>query len=169
MPGDLARLDKMRQILRTVAGARERLTKVLAEEAMTQVRLGFRESRDPYGTPWAPLAMRAGGKPLDDTGTHLKGRITVLAQRETFFRIGTNFIGARLHQKGGTVRPKRAKALRFTGYNARGRRDGKNVIFARKAVIPARPYLPTQRGLGPIWGPAFQAAARRFMSRILKG
>lgn len=42
---------------------------------------------------------------------------------------------ARLHQFGGTITPKRAKRLKF----------GKSNIFARKAEIPARPWLGVSR------------------------
>ena len=38
-------------------------------------------------------------------------------------------------------------------------------IFATRVTIPARQYIP-ERTLGPIWAAAFDAASRRFMSRI---
>ena len=40
---------------------------------------------------------------------------------------------ARIHQLGGTVLPRRRRALRFEAGGA--------PIFARRVVIPARPYL----------------------------
>lgn len=171
MPGDLAKLVEMQRRLREVSkpSSTSRMMAVIAEEAMTQVRLGFRESRDPYGVPWKPLTLRVGGKPLDDTGAHLKNRIVVIPSGASSFRIGTNFVGAKVHQYGANIKPKNGQFLRFNGYNARGRRDGKNVVFARSVTIPARPYLPTKEGgIGPIWGPALRAAARRAMSRILQ-
>ena len=49
-------------------------------------------------------------------------------------RWGSGLIYAAIHQLGGTIVPKAAKALVFTGA------DG-SLVFAQKVTIPARPYL----------------------------
>src|SRR5207249_12102559 len=81
---------------------------------VTQTQLGFRESRDPYGVPWAPLKLRIGGKPLLHRG-RLRSSITKSDVTASGFRLGSNLIYARVHQYGATIRPKRAKALRSRG------------------------------------------------------
>lgn len=158
--GDFARLARLRAKVGIVASrdTNVRLANVLGAEAIAQVQLGFREGRDPYGRAWRPLKLR-GGKPLLDTG-RLRSSFSFRANRGSF-RIGTNFIGAAVHQYGATIVPKRAKMLRF-----RASRRGKP-IFAKKAVIPSRQMMP-ERQLPPIWRDAFKGAATRFLSRIMK-
>jgi len=48
--------------------------------------------------------------------------------------IGTNLIYAGIHQEGGVIVPKKGKALRFSV-------GGGKSIFAKRVVIPARPFL----------------------------
>ena len=48
--------------------------------------------------------------------------------------VGSNLPYARIHQKGGTIKPKKAKKLVFKG------RGGKKVAVD-EVTIPARPYL----------------------------
>jgi phage gpG-like protein len=169
MPGDDARLSLFTKQLRalTSAAGRRSIVNALAEEAIAQTQLGFAESRDPYGRSWEPLKLRVGGKPLLD-----RGRLRASIAKEVSasgFRLGSNLIYARVHQYGATIRPVRAKALRFRGVSYRGgRRKYSKWIFAKKVVIPRRQYIPEGR-LGPIWSKAFAQAARRAMFRILQG
>lgn len=99
-------------------------------------RLSFTESATPTGKAWAPLTSRQ-GQPLLDTG-RLRNSITHLVQGNTL-EIGTNWPWAHVHQFGAEIVPVRAKLLRFTVGGARGR---DRVVFAKKVVIPARPFLP---------------------------
>lgn len=48
-------------------------------------------------------------------------------------RIGSNLVYARIHELGGVIRPKKAKALRF--------RVGKDWVMVKRVDIPKRPYL----------------------------
>ena len=48
--------------------------------------------------------------------------------------VGSNLPYARIHQLGGTIRPKKGKFLKFRGL------DGEDV-FVKEVTIPARPYL----------------------------
>ena len=88
-----------------------------------EARLGFRESKDPYGTPWQKLkastiARRRKGssQPLLDTG-RLRNSISFRLIGNGV-EVGTNVRYAAIHQFGGEA--------------GRG----------RKVEIPARPYLP---------------------------
>lgn len=69
--------------------------KNLEAEAVTQVKLGFRQSRDPYGNAWAPLKHRD-GRPLRDTG-RLNNSFTAKAENGRL-RVGTNVEYAPTHQ-----------------------------------------------------------------------
>jgi phage gpG-like protein len=159
--GDFAKLTRLQVKLSGLAtgDTPARLANVLGAEALAQVQLGFRESRDPYGRPWAPLKLRS-GKPLLDTG-RMRSSFSYKSNGRRGFTIGTNFIGAAVHQHGATIVPKRAKFLRF-----KASRRGKP-IFSKKVTIPARPMMPSG-SLGPIWTKALNEAATRFISRIMK-
>lgn len=64
------------------------------------VQLGFRESINPYGQPWAAIRPRRDGsrKPLLDTG-RLRNSITYNADKKSV-RIGTNVKYGEQHQIG---------------------------------------------------------------------
>lgn len=137
-----------------------RLKKAIAAEAVTQVQLGFREGRDPYGNPWSPPKFRI-GKPLLDTG---RLRSSFAAQiTPTGFRIGSNVKYANVHQYGAVIRPKAARALRFP----LGKGKGAKIAFAQKVTIPQRQMVPERGRLGRIWGRAFKAVYQRELRRIL--
>ena len=79
-------------------------------------------------------AVRAddGGQTLTDTG-RLRRSIDYATTSDTVM-VGSNLKYARIHQKGGTITPKKAKKLVFKG------RGGKKVAVDQ-VTIPARPYL----------------------------
>jgi phage gpG-like protein len=162
--GDFAKLARLHARLKKIATSdtRVRLANAVGAAAMTGVELGFAESRDPYGQAWAPLKLRRGGKPLLDTGRLLSS--FSYQARVAGLTFGTNFIGARVHQYGAVIVPKRAKWLRYQG---RTRRTT-GWIFSKRSVIPRRQMVPVGR-FGPIWSKSFVDAGKRFMSRIMKG
>jgi phage gpG-like protein len=166
--GDFAKLSRLQAKVKALATSdtRVRFANVMGAEALAQVQLGFRESRNPYGEPWPELGLRAGGKPLLDTG-RLRSSFSYRA-RPAGFTIGTNFIGAAVHQYGATIRPKRAKFLRFRGKIHGRKRRFTEWIFAREVTIPQRMMVPEGR-LGPIWSKALQETGKRFISRLMKG
>lgn len=94
----------------------------------------FDDEEDPTGKKWKPSARAAvkGGKTLDKEG-HLKDSIDYSATPDKVM-VGSNLPYARIHQLGGTIRPKKGKYLKFKGL------DGKDV-FVKEVMIPARPYL----------------------------
>ena len=130
-----------------VMAAIERLTAVrfsvlrpigLALVQVTQER--FRDERDPFGQPWAPLnpayaEIKRGPGILRASGLLMRSITYRAAAAEV--AVGSNRIYAAVHQFGATIRPVRAKALVF--------RLGSRVVRAGSVTIPARPYL----GFGP--------------------
>jgi phage gpG-like protein len=50
------------------------------------------------------------------------------------FGAGSNVVYARIHEFGGTIKPKNGQFLKFPG------RDGRD-IFVKQVEIPARPYV----------------------------
>lgn len=129
---------------------------------VNRIRLGFKLGVDPWGQPWKPIKWRAPrrgkggrltkvgkaqalanlagspGQPLVDTGI-LRSSISSRADR-TGVTVGTNQMPrAAVHQFGATIVPVKAKRLRFIGPSGQA-------IFAKKVVIPARPFLPIRKG-----------------------
>ena len=98
---------------------------------LTDIKMNFRREHAPDGTPWAPLKIRT-GKILSDTG-RLKNSFSHKAGDDEV-EVGTNVLYAALQNFGGTIRPKKAKALAFPGKNG-------TTIFAKKVTIPARPFI----------------------------
>lgn len=159
--GDFSKLSALAVKIGRLATTqlRQDLAKVLGAEALAQVQLGFRESRDPYGNAWAPPVLRPGGKPLLDTG---RLRNSFSSQpRPGGFEIGTNAIYAATHQNGATIVPRKGKFLKFRA----GRRGP--WVQRKKVTIPRRQMVP-ERELGAIWSAAFEKAGTRFVSRILR-
>lgn len=94
----------------------------------------FQDEEDPTGTKWpkSKRAAKEGGQTLTNIGT-LRKSIDKIATSDKVM-VGSNLPYARIHQKGGTVKPKKGKYLKFKGL------DGKDV-FVKEVTIPARPYL----------------------------
>lgn len=101
----------------------DRLWKLLRVVIIADVKERFARGVDPYDQPWKPLSLkRIRGDvdlPLRDTGV-LMASITgsgkgagnhVERTAPLQFDIGTNLIYAAIHQAGGTIRPRNAKAL----------------------------------------------------------
>ena len=107
------------------------LKQALAEKMVDQVTRRIEvEKTAPDGTTW-PLT-RDGRGALFVTGGHLARSIQASIGAQAI-EVGSGWIGARLHQLGGTIKPVKAKALFF-------RAGGKSIV-AKKVTIPARPYL----------------------------
>ena len=95
-----------------------------------QTRRRIREEKTaPDGAAWPP----------NRTGTSILFRSGVLERSIDFHvssssaTIGSGIRYARIHQQGGTIVPKQARALRFMA--------GGKPVYAKKVTIPARPYL----------------------------
>lgn len=112
---------------------------------------------DPDGRPWRPRhPLSTSRRPLLNREGGLHDSIEADSS-ESAARWGTNLVYARIHQLGGVVLPRRRKVLAFL--------RGENPIFARRAVIPARPFLG--------WGAAERreaaAVVERWLARALPG
>ena len=126
--------DLARRLSQASRSDRRRLTAALADVggAVTRARIGA-GGPDPDGTPWT--ARRPGAEsaqPILNRGGYLAESITASSSAGQA-RWGSRKIYARIHQLGGVIRPRRARALRFM--------LGDAVVFARRVTIPARPYL----------------------------
>ena len=106
----------------------------IGEALVSSTLKRFQDEKTPEGEKWHPSARAAasGGTTLSDTG-RLQKSIEYAATSNRVM-VGSNLPYARIHQLGGTVRPKKGKFLKFRGL------DGEDV-FAREVTIPARPYL----------------------------
>jgi phage virion morphogenesis protein len=101
-------------------------------EAATRLR--FNTETGPDGARWKP-SLRAritGGRTLTQDG-HLAGSISS-GSSNTTAEWGVNRIYAAVQQFGDTIRPKKAKYLRF-------RLAGGGFASVKKVVIPPRPFL----------------------------
>jgi phage gpG-like protein len=125
--------------LQTAEQPQEMLSSV-GQSLTTLLDLQFRESKDPYGRPWVPLTSRQ-GQPLRNTGQHLANTVNYQVDGSAV-EVGVGFRYAATHQYGATIRPVRARKLRF-------RINGREV-FADEVTIPARPILPLN-GLPQEW------------------
>jgi phage gpG-like protein len=108
----------------------------------------FREGKGPL-RGWSPLKIR-NGKPLQKTG-RLKNSFIPQADNKNAV-VGTNLVYARLQNNGGIVRPKKSKNL-YIPLTRKGMRKsagspipknlkrGVDYILAKKAKIPARPFM----------------------------
>jgi phage gpG-like protein len=176
--GDFGKLAELtRKMAEVSSGAFKRtLFANLAEEGVTQLKMGFRGERDPYGAPWRPIKHRS-GRILQDTG-RLRNSFTA-RPTSSGFAVSSNVVYAAAHQYGATITQK-ARVNRHTRggrFMSRARaeqrtRGAVRVSFsaARTFTLPRRQMLPEQDtgGIGPIWGPAFEAAGERTVTRLFK-
>lgn len=187
-------LKDLAQVVKGLAGPeRTVLQKRLGEVAVTQASLGVRYGRDPYGNPWAELTSR-NGRPLRRTGNNIQRSWTAQHETPDSFVFGSRFKYLATHQYGATIKPVRAKMLRFwvqgasasenireasrttrTGRVVQGRilvRKGEatqmNLVYARSVKIPRRQMVPEQKtgGLGKRWMSAFERTTRRYLKEL---
>lgn len=162
--GDFGALRQLREQLAGIAddGFRRELTAALAEEARTQVHLGFDREEGPDGVPWPPLASRD-GKALRDTG-RLRNSITTESTAYGFTLL-TNVPYAPTHQYGAVITAKTAKGLRFRVGGARPRTSGQ-WVRTPQVTIPRRQFLPEDR-VSQRFEDALNAEADRIMQKRL--
>lgn len=180
---DKRQLEKLIKLLQEASsenlrGLYHRVKVRAAAAALTELQLGFRESRDPYGRPWAPLKYRK-GKPLLKTA-RMRNSFTVRIT-PTGFRIGTNVAYAEFHQRG--TQGRKAAMTRFMAAGKNGRFISHAKAGARKAGsvsvralnfkagtggIPKRQMVP-EGDPGPIWGKAIEGAVARTVNDTFKG
>ena len=127
-------LDKALGKAAHALGNTQALMESVGEALISGTLKRFDDEEDPDGNKWEPSrrATDDGGQTLTDTG-RLRRSVDYAATPGKVM-VGSNLKYARIHQKGGTITPKKAKKLVFTG------RDGKKVAVD-KVTLPARPYL----------------------------
>lgn len=145
-----------------------------ARVVRTRIQLGFRMSKAPSGAAWKPLnAFFRTGTPLRNTG-RLYGSVKSVRVGEAVL-IGTNLktpdgqhnLG-RIHQFGAVIEPREGP-----GQTYRGRLLGpiptanKGFVFLKRAVIPARPFMPLNRAGAVQLPPAWAKASLQAMARAL--
>lgn len=93
----------------------------------------FERETGPDGQKWTPSvrARTEGGKTLTMRG-HLRASITHIPSARSV-EWGSNLVYAAIHQTGGRIEAKNAKALRFP--------IGNGFATVKAVTIPARPYL----------------------------
>jgi phage gpG-like protein len=127
--GDFAALADLRRRFSVIEGDgfRLKLARALAEEARTQVHIGFEREEDPEGVPWkpswSPNTLRVTGR--------LRNSITTQAWNKGF-TLATNVNYAAIHQYGGVIKAKNARTYSFRAKKRIGRVIGKD--GSRKAI-----------------------------------
>lgn len=114
----------------------------------------FNNEESPKGEKWekSGRAIAEGGQTLSDTA-HLRKSIDFKATPAQVM-VGSNLLYARIHQLGGTIKPKKGKALKFKGKNGQD-------IFVSEVNMPARPYLGVSK--------ADMDEVRETMAEFIKG
>lgn len=117
------RLGNLTPVMDEIGGALE-----------TSTVLRFERETGPGGAKWPPSlrAQLTGGQTLTDTA-RLRQSITHRADSDSV-AVGTNVIYAAIHQFGGTISAKSARALVFRLADGTTRQ-------VRSVTIPARPFL----------------------------
>lgn len=115
-------------------GNKQALLDSVGEALVSGTLARFDAEEDPEGNKWEPSrrAQEEGGKTLSDTA--ILRRSIEYATTGDKVMVGSNQPYALIHQKGGTIKPKKAKKLVFKG-------SGGKKVFAKEVTIPARPYL----------------------------
>jgi len=110
--GEFEKIDKMKAAFARLGSSygMYQIAKSMGEEILTQIKLGFREQRDPYGKAWAPLRSR-NGQILRKTG-RLQNSFTYGVVGNTVV-VGTNAKYASTHQFGAVIKPKGKHLLAF--------------------------------------------------------
>lgn len=128
----------------------EGLARLLQEQ--TRRRL-LEEKRAPDGNPWRP--NRTSTPILYRSGALARSIDYAVSGRQ--IRVGSGLVYAGLHHQGGTIVPKQARRLAF--------RLGGRLVFARRVVLPARPFLGISAGNAE----DLLDAVARFLQRLLGG
>jgi phage virion morphogenesis protein len=118
---------------------RQGLLESLGTEIIEQTHDRFESETDPDGNKWKALnpiyaAGKNAGSILRREGFLLQS-MTSEVQNDYSILVGATMEYAAIHQFGGEIKPKSAKALFVPGFG-----------FVKKVTIPARPYLGLSSG-----------------------
>lgn len=126
--GDWKKLTKVLNRLENVDFAK--LHENIGEVLISTTHERFRNGRAPNGSKWK-RGLKGTGQTLVQSRL-LRNSVTKRFSREGV-EVGTNIKYARIHQKGGTIRSKKAKFLRF--------KVGSRWAMKKSVKIPARPFI----------------------------
>ncbi len=126
--GDWKKLTKVLNRLENVDFAK--LHENIGEVLISTTHERFRNGRAPNGSKWK-RGLKGTGQTLV-LSRLLRNSITKRFSYEGV-EVGTNVKYARIHQKGGTIRAKKAKFLRF--------KVGSRWAMKKSVKIPARPFI----------------------------
>lgn len=121
---------KLGNAAKALTGKRKELLANVGAAMVSSTVQRFVDGVDPDGTAWEKSGR--GGKTLVDTAL-LQNSISAAVTFDSVLW-GSNLEYARIHQKGGTIKPKKGKYLKFKG------RDG-NDVFVKEVTMPKRAYL----------------------------
>lgn len=156
MPRIQIDIDQVGEPLKGALPDAKTLLEPAARRLVALIKLGFKTSTGPNGEKWAPLKFRD-GQPLRDRGLLQNSFFTRFGP--DYVDIGTNRVGAAVHQFGAVIKPVKAKMLRFFA------KGSKVPIFRSSVKIPARPYMPLDPSgnlmLPAAWESTFIAAVRK--------
>jgi phage virion morphogenesis protein len=133
--------QELRAALQRVSGFGLPATRAMGAVLVDGTLRRFKQQRGPDGQAWAGLnpayqAIKRGPGIL--RATSALSSSTNFKAAPTEVRVGVGqFPYARIHQFGGTIKPKSAKYLRF--------KLAGGFVRARSVTIPARPYLGIDR------------------------
>lgn len=118
-----------------VDAPRRNLAEGIGRLVQEQTRRRIEEEKTaPDGTPWP--ANRQGTPILYASGA-LARSVDFIASDDGVI-VGSGLVYARIHQAGGRIKPKDARALRFMA--------GNQLVFAREVTIPQRQWLGLSAG-----------------------
>jgi phage virion morphogenesis protein len=112
---------------------RQQILADVGEAMVASTRRRFKAESDPQGKKWKPSAraMAEGGQTLTDTA-RLKNSITYEATGNGV-AWGTNVVYGAIHNEGGEITPKSAKALKFE--------VGGGFVTVKKVKAPRRQFV----------------------------
>ena len=113
---------------------RKLLMATIGETLVSGTIKRFADEEDPQGRKWekSERAKTENGVTLTDSG-RLRKSIDYAATPDKVM-VGSNVAYARIHQLGGSIKPKNGKALKFPGKSG-------NPVIVKQVNMPARPYL----------------------------
>lgn len=112
----------------------------IGQTLVTNRQLRFETGTGPDRKPWKPSlrAQRGKGQTLIDRGLLRESVVRQPVVSGNSVTLSSNLRYAAVHEFGATIRPVRAKALRFA-------LPGGGFATVKQAVIPARPFMAFDR------------------------
>ena len=128
----------LRRLIGTLADPKPALDEI-GRKLVTSTSFRFEHGAGPSGAPWKPSlrAKREGGQTLINDG-HLRDSITHNVLPGDVLEVGSTSKYAAIHQFGGRIQAKSARALRFP--------IGDGFVVVKAVTIPARPFLGLNAG-----------------------